>query len=206
MKYKNKKQMVIEAHQWTGEAVNEDVPEWLIEAIRVGVATMYAYDAEHSGLLFDGPEGPAAAQPGDYVVREIGGLYPWKRSVFETEYELALDNKKTGKMIEPLAINIVFDGTPPEARFVEVENDAGKSISAGEWIKRPDGLSALRITSLPPLSKLSYRAESLLSMIWNLPGETTIQQAQGKALEYYGEDAFEEVCKLFGPHDQQGGE
>ena len=45
------------------------------------------------------------------------------------------------------AINIVFDGPPgPEAgRFVEVETDDGKSINAGEWIKRPDGLWALRI-------------------------------------------------------------
>jgi len=50
-----------------------------------------------------------------------------------------------------LAINIIFDGPPgPESgRFVEVETDNGKSIDIGEWIKRPDGLWALRITQLP---------------------------------------------------------
>ena len=43
-------------------------------------------------------------------------------------------------------IDIVFDGPPgPEAgRFVEVENSEGRSISIGEWIKRPDGFWALR--------------------------------------------------------------
>lgn len=45
------------------------------------------------------------------------------------------------------AINIVFDGPPgPETgRFVEVENDAGASISVGHWIERPDGFWSLRI-------------------------------------------------------------
>ena len=52
-------------------------------------------------------------------------------------------------MTEP--INIIFDGPPSHeaGRFVEVETDDGKSINAGEWIERPDGFWALRITSLP---------------------------------------------------------
>lgn len=43
-------------------------------------------------------------------------------------------------------IDIIFDAPPgPESgRFVEVERD-GKSINAGEWIKRDDGYWALRI-------------------------------------------------------------
>ncbi len=43
-------------------------------------------------------------------------------------------------------VDIVFDGPPgPEAgRFVEVERD-GKSISAGEWVKREDGYWVLRM-------------------------------------------------------------
>ena len=49
------------------------------------------------------------------------------------------------------AINIIFDGPPgPEAgRFVEVENDAGESISIGEWSEREDGFWSLRITEIP---------------------------------------------------------
>lgn len=44
-------------------------------------------------------------------------------------------------------IDVVFDGPPSHesGRFVEVEDPAGKSISAGEWIDRGNGLWALRI-------------------------------------------------------------
>ena len=51
-------------------------------------------------------------------------------------------------------IDIVFDGPPgPTAgRFVEVEDDTGKSISFGEWVERPDGYWALRLKkSAPPI-------------------------------------------------------
>lgn len=44
-------------------------------------------------------------------------------------------------------INVAFTA-PPSAQsgtFVEVENDLGASIKAGEWVARPDGLWALRI-------------------------------------------------------------
>ena len=41
-----------------------------------------------------------------------------------------------------MRIHVVFDGPPSHesGRFVEVENDAGASINAGEWKERPDGL------------------------------------------------------------------
>ena len=44
-------------------------------------------------------------------------------------------------------MNIVFDGPPSHqsGRFVEVENEKGESINAGEWAKRPDGLWELRV-------------------------------------------------------------
>ncbi|TDW95370.1 MULTISPECIES: hypothetical protein [Kribbella] len=55
---------------------------------------------------------------------------------------------------EVQAINVIFDGPPaPDAgRFVEVEDDRGRSLSIGEWIERPDGLWALRIPGVlaPP--------------------------------------------------------
>ena len=42
----------------------------------------------------------------------------------------------------PQELRIVLDGPPgPEAgRFVEVENAAGRSVNAGEWRERADGL------------------------------------------------------------------
>lgn len=50
-----------------------------------------------------------------------------------------------------MALNIIFDGPPgPEAgRFVEVENDFGESINAGEWSENGDGTWTLRITEIP---------------------------------------------------------
>lgn len=55
-------------------------------------------------------------------------------------------------MQEPLPpgnnyVDIVFDGPPSHysGRFVEVEDASGRSIRYGEWIKRPDGLWALRL-------------------------------------------------------------
>jgi hypothetical protein len=40
-----------------------------------------------------------------------------------------------------LSIDIVFDRPPsPELpRFVEVENQNGRSINVGNWVQRPDG-------------------------------------------------------------------
>lgn len=48
-------------------------------------------------------------------------------------------------------VDIVFDGPPSHesGRFVEVENERGKSISLGEWVHRADGYWALRISALP---------------------------------------------------------
>ncbi len=44
-------------------------------------------------------------------------------------------------------IRIVFDG-PPDAesgRFVEAEDRSGRSVDAGEWHERDDGLWELRL-------------------------------------------------------------
>lgn len=48
--------------------------------------------------------------------------------------------------------DIVFDGPPgPESgRFVEVEDDQGRSVRLGEWVQRSDGFWALRLRSLTP--------------------------------------------------------
>ena len=64
-------------------------------------------------------------------------------------------------------IDIVFDGPPSHesGRFVEVEDDSGKSIGVGEWVERDDGLWALRLPDhralLAEVSKWKERCESL---------------------------------------------
>lgn len=46
-------------------------------------------------------------------------------------------------------IDVVFDGPPAakSGRFVEVEDETGASIVAGEWIERENGHWALRIAT-----------------------------------------------------------
>lgn len=48
-----------------------------------------------------------------------------------------------------MTIKIVFDNPPSPggARFVEVEDADGKSIDPGEWVKRPDGMVELVLTT-----------------------------------------------------------
>ena len=48
---------------------------------------------------------------------------------------------------EVMFVDIVFDGPPgPESgRFVEVENQLGRSVDVGEWVQRPEGYWSLRI-------------------------------------------------------------
>jgi hypothetical protein len=49
------------------------------------------------------------------------------------------------------AYHIVFDGfpSPDGPRFIELENDDGKSINAGEWKDRADGLTELVLPVTP---------------------------------------------------------
>lgn len=43
-------------------------------------------------------------------------------------------------------LRIVCDGPPSDfPHFIEVENEQGKSLRAGEWNERPDGLWELVI-------------------------------------------------------------
>jgi hypothetical protein len=49
-----------------------------------------------------------------------------------------------------LFLDVVFDGPPSHesGRFVEVEDPDGKSVNAGQWIDRGDGMWALRLPRL----------------------------------------------------------
>lgn len=53
----------------------------------------------------------------------------------------------------PQSVDLVFDGPPgPEGgRFVEAEfSGSQRSLSAGRWVERPDGLWALRVSMVVP--------------------------------------------------------
>lgn len=50
------------------------------------------------------------------------------------------------------SLHVLFDGPPSHesGRFVEVEDDSGKSVRAGEWVERSDGLWDLVIPRYAP--------------------------------------------------------
>lgn len=58
-------------------------------------------------------------------------------------------------------IDILFDAPPgpTSGRFIEVEDESGKSIQVGEWIERADGYWALRIPRAQIDSRPSFERE-----------------------------------------------
>lgn len=78
-------------------------------------------------------------------------------------------------------IDVVFDGPPgPVAgRFVEVENVDGKSINAGEWIDRGNGLWALRI-GVHADPKLIAAAPEMLELLREVAENTASLEMRSK--------------------------
>lgn len=87
------------------------------------------------------------------------------------------------------SIHVIFDGPPSHesGRFVEVENDAGFSISVGEWAQRPDGLWDLVIPVVVSAAALSAA-----------PGRA---DAETRKIII---DAFKESCEFHGAYDVAG--
>lgn len=87
-----------------------------------------------------GPVGPTASE-GDDSNSTTAAMEP------ERESTVSSTSGPEATSSQGNYVYIVFDGPPAATagRFVEVEDDVGKSISIGEWIERPDKLWALRL-------------------------------------------------------------
>lgn len=85
-----------------------------------------------------------------------------------------------------MSLHILFDGPPGHdgGRFIEVEDDSGKSVNAGPWSQRPDGLWELTIDANAPLL-LAQRDKLLYSLkcILNSDVGHTMSRHQGVAKE-----------------------
>ena len=55
------------------------------------------------------------------------------------------------------ALHVVFDGSLPDARFVEVETPDGFSVDAGRWNRRADGLNEMIIPNVVVWKPISER-------------------------------------------------
>jgi hypothetical protein len=71
-------------------------------------------------------------------------------------------------------IDIVFDGRPDAegGRFVEVENQSGRSITFGRWIDRFNGLWALRIKA--PVAQAAAPVEFIYQVMHQDPASGLI--------------------------------
>lgn len=65
-------------------------------------------------------------------------------------------------------VHIVFSGESPNLTFVEVEDESGKSINAGQWVKRADGLYELIIEGM------DCQTQQLVSGADGLPTESVL--------------------------------
>ena len=88
MKYR-KKPVVIEAFKWTGDIIQKEDPEWIVEAIKDGVAWFNNSGTESCNMEIKTLEGNHIASRGDYIIKGIKDeLYPCKPDIFEATYEV----------------------------------------------------------------------------------------------------------------------
>jgi len=93
MKYK-KNGVTVEAFKWTGDGIQTEDPEWIVEALkmpesRIGVARIYVRDS-HILMEIKTKEGIIRVNPGEYIIRyEDGTLTSSKADRFEANYEEA---------------------------------------------------------------------------------------------------------------------
>lgn len=82
MKFR-KKPVVIEAFQWSMDDKTQEIPVWLVDAIRRNTVC----DTEH-GMFVRTLEGDMQVSDGDWIIKGVKGeLYPCKPDIFAATYE-----------------------------------------------------------------------------------------------------------------------
>lgn len=82
MKFR-KKPVVIDAFVWTGGPDQTEDPEWVVEALKLGLV-----DFTSDTMSIRTLEGTMTAQVGDWIIRGVKGeMYPCKPDIFEATYE-----------------------------------------------------------------------------------------------------------------------
>lgn len=86
MKYR-KKPVEVEAFQWFGDECQIEDPQWIIEAIKSGIAKADFIDGGYKAipvLRITTLEGVMTANQGDYIIKGVQGeIYPCKSDIFE---------------------------------------------------------------------------------------------------------------------------
>lgn len=85
-----KKQVVVDAFQWTGGPDQTEDPEWIVEAIKQGTVRFNDEGTDQVTMEIATLEGNHIARQGDYIIKGIKGeIYPCKPDIFEQTYEPA---------------------------------------------------------------------------------------------------------------------
>ncbi len=88
MSFYRKKPVLIEAFQWTGDAQQEEDPEWIIPFIRDGRVFFRNSSSPDVKLVIRTLEGDMTADRGDFIVKGIKGeIYPCKPDIFAGSYD-----------------------------------------------------------------------------------------------------------------------
>ena len=78
-----KKPVVIEAVQWDGVVIPDELSDWIKGSNR-------KFDHDGDDLIIHTLEGDHRANPGDWIIKGVQGeLYPCKPDIFEVTYEAA---------------------------------------------------------------------------------------------------------------------
>lgn len=88
MKYR-KKPVIVNAHCWRGDDMFvENMPNWLIDALNNGIASITDANTSDAKMTIRTLEGDHTASPGDYIIQGVAGeLYPCKPDIFNRTYE-----------------------------------------------------------------------------------------------------------------------
>lgn len=88
-----KRPLEVEAFKWTGDRYQEHDPDWIVEAIIMGIVTFEVDDNLNPLLLIETQHGVIRANSGDYIIRGINGeIYPCSEEIFLNTYDKVLHN------------------------------------------------------------------------------------------------------------------
>lgn len=88
-----KKPVIINAFQWTGDEKQMEDPQWIVDAIKNGDVYFKNEGTPEIELMIKTLEGEMTASRGDYIIKGVKGeLYPCKPDIFEMTYDKAPEN------------------------------------------------------------------------------------------------------------------
>ncbi|VDG32227.1 prophage P2a protein 33 [Lactobacillus plantarum 16] [Lactiplantibacillus mudanjiangensis] len=88
MKYQ-KKPVIVNCFQWTGDINQDEDPIWIRNAIGQGIVSFKDNGTPKVKLIIHKHEGDLTANRGDYIIQGMyGEIYPCKPDIFYETYDI----------------------------------------------------------------------------------------------------------------------